>query len=67
GRLTVLLHYRDSVFNTTKANDLLGVYRSQLLAMIDYCTTVDEAVVTPADLTIGDMTMDDLEGLFDDV
>ncbi|NQZ11983.1 MAG: hypothetical protein HRT35_32935, partial [Algicola sp.] len=67
GRLTVLLHYRDSVFNNVQANDLLGVYRSQLLGMIDFCTTVDEAVVTPADLTIGDMTMDDLEGLFDDV
>jgi len=66
GQLTVFLHYRNTVLTYTEAESLLKDYKNELIKIIDFCLGQEETILTPSDLTISDMSMDDLEGVFDD-
>ncbi|MCX6316091.1 MAG: amino acid adenylation domain-containing protein [Bacteroidetes bacterium] len=63
GELRLVLGYSDLQYDTTDAEQLLQLYKANLETLIDYCIGYEKNELTPADLSYGELSAEELEQL----
>ena len=64
-QMTFYCRYNRRHYRSAAIEHFLAAYKDALLEIIDYCKDRPEEL-TPSDLTIGDMSLDEFEELFED-
>lgn len=64
--LQMQITFDEQCYSNAQIEQLSQLYQDNLRALCAFCLAREEAEITPADLTIQDMTLEELDDLFDD-
>ncbi|WP_342551890.1 non-ribosomal peptide synthase/polyketide synthase [Paenibacillus sp. FSL R7-0652] len=63
-QLTLSVSYNTNEFLTENIERLLNHYQDQLIKVIDHCISMEKTILTPSDVTLNDVTFEELDDIY---